>query len=162
MKNITLLLSLMLISAKLTAQENEENIYTQDVEKKYELKISAFNLIAFASVDASYERLINEDSSYGFAVFYNFSDYEDDDIGNPKKNSNTPYYRWFFSENKYARGFFIEGFGMLNTCQDYYRNYDSYDYNNNYDRVETQTGFALGISVEGKFVTNKVLQQNYS
>jgi hypothetical protein len=33
-----------------------------------------------------------------------------------------------------------------------FNNYDSYDYNNNYDRIETQTGFALGISVGGKFV----------
>ena len=44
---------------------------------------------------------------------------------------------------------------MLNTYQDYdnnYDSYDSYDNNNNYDRIETQTSFALGISVGGKFV----------
>jgi hypothetical protein len=152
MKNITLLLSLVLISAQFTAQENEENLYPQDVEKKYELKINAFSLITFAAIDISYERLVNENSSYGVAVFYNFSDYEGDAIAFPKKFSITPYYRWFFSENKYARGFFIEGFGMLNTYQDYYNNYNSYSYNNNYDRVETQTSFALGISVGAKFV----------
>jgi hypothetical protein len=152
MKNITLLLSLVLISAQFTAQENEENLYPQDVEKKYELKINAFSLITFAAIDISYERLVNENSSYGLAVFYNFSDYEGDAIAFPKKFSITPYYRWFFSENKYARGFFIEGFGMLNTYQDYYNNYNSYSYNNNYDRVETQTSFALGISVGAKFV----------
>jgi hypothetical protein len=126
-------------------------MYPQDVEKKYELKINTFNLIAFAAIDVSYERLINEDSSYGVSVFYNFSDYANDDIAFPKKFSITPYYRWFFSENKYARGFFVEGFGMLNTYQDYYNNYDNY--NNNYNRIDTETGFALGISVGGKFVT---------
>lgn len=155
MKKIALLALLVFISLQFSAQETkdtEESKYPQDVEKKYELKLNAFNLIAFAALDISYEKLINTNSSFGVAVFYNFSDYADDDIAYPKKFSVTPYYRWFFSEYDYAQGFFVEGFGMLNTYQDYYNNYDSYDYNNNYDRIETQTGFALGISVGGKFV----------
>jgi hypothetical protein len=151
MKKIALLLLLTLLSLQFTAQEKEgtkQSKYSQDLEKKYELKLNAFNLIAFAAIDISYERLIDENSSYGVAVFYNFSDYTDSDIAFPKKFSITPYYRWFFSENKYARGFFIEGFGMLNTYQDDY----SYNYNGNYGKIETQTSFALGISVGGKFV----------
>ncbi len=155
MKKIALLALLVFISLQFSAQETkdtEESKYPQDVEKKYELKLNAFNLIAFAALDISYEKLINTNSSFGVAVFYNFSDYADDDIAYPKKFSVTPYYRWFFSEYDYAQGFFVEGFGMLNTYQDYYNNYDSYDYNNNYDRIETQTGFALGISVGGKIV----------
>jgi hypothetical protein len=154
MKKITLVVLFAFISLQFTAQETEgaiENKYPQDAEKKYELKINAFNLIAFAAIDLSYERLINEDSSYGVAVFYNFSDYANDDVNFPKKFSITPYYRWFFSENKYARGFFVEGFGMLNTYQDYYNNYDNFGYN--YAKVDTETAFALGISVGGKFVT---------
>ena len=151
MKKITLLLLLTLLSLHFTAQEKEgtkQSKYPENVEKKYELKLNAFNLIAFAAIDISYERLIDENSSYGVAVFYNFSDYANSDIAFPKKFSITPYYRWFFSENKYARGFFIEGFGMLNTYQDNY----SYDFNSNYGKIETQTSFALGISVGGKFV----------
>ena len=151
MKKITLLLLLTLLSLHFTAQEKEgtkQSKYPENVEKKYELKLNAFNLIAFAAIDISYERLIDENSSYGVAVFYNFSDYANSDIAFPKKFSITPYYRWFFSENKYARGFFIEGFGMLNTYQDNY----SYNYNGNYGKIETQTSFALGISVGGKFV----------
>ena len=151
MKKNLLLLLLTLFSLQFTAQEKEgtkESKYPQDVDKKYEFKINAFNLIAFAAIDISFERLIDKKSSYGVAVFYNFSDYADSDIAFPKKFSITPYYRWFFSENKYARGFFIEGFGMLNTYQDNY----SYDFNSNYGKIETQTSFALGISVGGKFV----------
>ncbi|MGY8942918.1 MAG: DUF3575 domain-containing protein [Flavobacteriales bacterium] len=151
MKKNLLLLLLTLLSLQFTAQEKEgtkQSKYSQDLEKKYELKLNAFNLIAFAAIDISFERLIDENSSYGVAVFYNFSDYTDSDIAFPKKFSITPYYRWFFSENKYARGFFIEGFGMLNTYQDDY----SYNYNGNYGKIETQTSFALGISVGGKFV----------
>jgi len=151
MKKNLLLLLLTLFSLQFTAQEKEgtkESKYPQDVDKKYEFKINAFSLIAFAAIDISYERLIDKNSSYGVAVFYNFSDYADSDIAFPKKFSITPYYRWFFSENKYARGFFIEGFGMLNTYQDNY----SFDFNSNYGKIETQTSFALGISVGGKFV----------
>ena len=158
MKKITLLLLLTLLSLHFTAQEKEgtkQSKYPENVEKKYELKLNAFNLIAFAAIDISFERLIDENSSYGVAVFYNFSDYADSDITFPKKFSITPYYRWFFSEYKYAQGFFIEGFGMLNTYQDFYYSYDYNDYsdyNSNYGEIETQTSFALGISVGGKFV----------
>jgi hypothetical protein len=41
---------------------------------------------------------------------------------------------------------------MLNTYQDFYYSYDYNDYNSNYGKIETQTSFALGISVGGKFV----------
>ena len=152
MKKILLFLLVTFVSLSFTAQEFEgpkENRYPEGVEKKNELKLNAFNLIAFAALDISYEKLISANSSYGVAIFYNFSDYENDDITFPKKFSITPYYRWFFSEYQYAQGFFIEGFGMLNTFQDFY---NSYDYNNNYSKIETQTSFALGISVGGKFV----------
>ena len=152
MKKILLFLLVTFVSLSITAQEFEgpkENRYPEKVEKKNELKLNAFNLIAFAALDIYYEKLISANSSYGVAIFYNFSDYENDDITFPKKFSITPYYRWFFSEYQYAQGFFIEGFGMLNTFQDFY---DSYDYNNNYSKIETQTSFALGISVGGKFV----------
>ena len=81
-------------------------------------------------------------------MFYNFSDFENSDIGFPKKFSITPYYRWFFSETRYARGFFVEGFGMLNTYEDNF-----YDYNTSNNKVQNETAFALGISVGGKFVT---------
>ncbi|MGY8938576.1 MAG: DUF3575 domain-containing protein [Flavobacteriales bacterium] len=152
MKKILLFLLVTFVSLSFTAQEFEgpkENRYPEGVEKKNELKLNAFNLIAFAALDISYEKVISANSSYGVAIFYNFSDYENDDITFPKKFSITPYYRWFFSEYQYAQGFFIEGFGMLNTFQDFY---NSYDYNNNYSKIKTQTSFALGISVGGKFV----------
>ena len=149
MKKITLLLFLAFITLQINAQEKEgtkESKYPQDVDKKYELKINAFNLIGLAALDLSFERLINTESSYGVAVFYRFTDINDDDIAFPKKFSLTPYYRWFFSESTFARGFFVEGFGMLNTYQDFY-------YMNNSERIENDTSFALGISVGGKFIT---------
>ena len=134
------------------AQEKEE-IYPQDVNKKYEIKLNAFSLIVFSSLDVSYEYLLNKDSSFGVGVFYNFNDINDD-LYYPKKFSLTPYYRWYFSETRFARGFFVEGFGMLNTYEDNEYNY-YYDNNGNYiDNSEPlkETDFALGISVGGKFI----------
>ena len=150
MKKITLLLLLAFLTLQINAQEKEgtkESKYPQDVDKKYELKINVFNLIGLSALDLSYERLINAESSYGVAVFYNFTDINDD-IGFPKKFSLTPYYRWFFSESTFARGFFVEGFGMLNTNQEII-----YLLGNNSERIENDTSFALGISVGGKFIT---------
>jgi|TARA_B110000902_G_scaffold180059_1_gene203996 hypothetical protein len=148
MKKITLLLLLGFLTLQINAQEKEgtkESKYPQDVDKKYELKINAFNLIGLSALDLSYEKLINTESSYGVALFYNFTDINDD-LGFPKKFSLTPFYRWFFSESTFARGFFVEGFGMINTYQDIY-------YRNNSESIENDTSFALGISVGGKFIT---------
>ncbi|WP_439128316.1 DUF3575 domain-containing protein [Polaribacter sp.] len=147
MKKIFLVFAIAFISLNIKGQETVKK-YPQDIDKKYELKLNAFNLIAFSAFDASYEKLINAESSYGVALYYKFKSIEDDEIGFPKKFSITPYYRRFFSETKYARGFFVEAFGMLNTYEDIF-----YNFSNNNDRVESSTSFALGISVGGKFVT---------
>jgi hypothetical protein len=145
MKKIVLFILLFTITISF-AQEKEET-YPQDINKKYEVKLNAFSLIVFSSLDVSYEYLLNKDSSFGVGVFYNFNDVNAD-LYYPKKFSITPYYRWYFSETRFARGFFVEGFGMLNTYedQDYY-----YDYYDN-SRTIKETDFALGISVGGKFI----------
>lgn len=92
MKKITLLV-LLFASTFAIAQEKEEEKDPQDINKNHEIKINAFNLIAFSSIDLSYERLLNAESSAGVALFYNFSEYGNDDVGFPKKFSITPYYR---------------------------------------------------------------------
>ena len=144
MKKLLISIALLLSSLQLIAQEKEtKKIYPQDIDKDYELKLNAFSLIVFSSIDVSYEKLLNKDSSYGIAIFYNFADIESE-LYFPKKFSLTPYYRWFFSERFASRGFFVEMFGMLNA---------NGDENSNFTRKETN--FAIGISVGGKFVTTK-------
>lgn len=148
MKKIVVLILFVSISFSIVSQEKEEK-YPQDVNKKHELKLNAFNLIVLSSLDVNYEYLLNKDASFGVGVFYNFNDLNSD-LYYAKKFSLTPYYRWFFSETRFARGFFVEGFGMLNTFEDtayYYIN------NNNIYQAEKVTDFALGVSVGGKFVT---------
>jgi hypothetical protein len=139
-KNVVVML-LLLITLASSAQEQ----YPQDINKKHELKLNAFSLIVFSSLDISYERLLNKDSSFGVGVFYNFNSI-DNDLYYPKKFSITPYYRWFFTETRFARGFFVEGFGMLNTYED-----EQYFWGSA-KQTEQETSFALGISVGGKFI----------
>ncbi len=145
MKKITLLLLLLFISYLSFAQEVKLD-FPQDINKKHELKLNAFSLIAFSSLDASYEYLLNKDSSFGISVFYNLKSPYDEFYFN-RKFSLTPYYRWFFTDTRFARGFFVEGFGMLNIHEEVF--YD--DFFNDPD-LEKETAFALGVSVGGKFI----------
>ena len=143
MKKIILFLCLF-ISALSYAQVNTEADapeFPQDLNKKSELKINALTLLAAKWIDVSYENLINEESSFGVAATLNT-----DTTGSDLKYSLTPYYRRYFS-NKLARGFFVEGFGMLFSAKDT----DLFGFGGQ----EFETGVALGISVGGKFVSKQ-------
>lgn len=139
MKKIVLLF--LIISSLSIAQEREKN-YPQDINKKTEIKINALTLIAAKWIDFSYESLIDEESSFGLSAALNT------DTSETSLNyAITPFYRRYFS-NKYARGFFVEGFGSLFQAEKYI----GFLVNPN-DRFET--GFAVGVSVGGKFVSKK-------
>jgi hypothetical protein len=133
---------------------------SQDEKVKHsELKINAFNLIVFKSVDFSYEYLIDSESSVGASILFNLQnnedrDFEDGPIYN-EKFAFTPYYRRYFS-SKYAWGFFLEAFGMYNVQEDSteYYNYDSNEYYYR-DSGETSNNIAFGMAVGGKFVSKK-------
>ena len=124
-----------------------------------EIKINAFNLIVFKSVDLSYEYLIDSESSVGASILFNLQnnedrDFEDGPVYN-EKFAFTPYYRRYFS-SKYAWGFFLEAFGMYNVQEDSteYYNYDSNEYYYR-DSGETSNNIAFGMAVGGKFVSKK-------
>ena len=128
----------------LQAQEVEET-----EQARSEIKINATNLIAFTFIDSSYEYLLNEEASLGVGLLFNIGD-DNDILDYYRSFSLTPYYRQYFS-NKFAKGFFVEGFGMLNSGKeeiflDYVNGVDVY-------QQENYTDFALGISIGGKFVT---------
>lgn len=118
---------------------------------KHELKFNATNLIIFSYLDGAYEHLINEESSFGVNLLFSFSD--DEVLDEYRTFSITPYYRQYFSK-KYAKGFFVEGFGMLNSG-DAFAEVVVFDEFGNVSSTldEKYTDFALGISVGGKFVT---------
>jgi len=122
--------------------------YGQDVEnvpvKTNELRLNAILLIAGA-INVTYEKILNDESGLGIsaAVFL------DDDIAENWYIS--PYYRIYFGK-KPAAGFFLEGFGSLNSIEDYLFDETSTDFN-----PQNVTDFALGIGLGGKFITKRNL-----
>ncbi|MEO9570622.1 MAG: DUF3575 domain-containing protein [Polaribacter sp.] len=151
MKKIALLLLLSITTISFAQEKNEK--LPQDILKKHEIKLNAFGLIAFEWLDVSYEYLINEESSFGAGLLIGLDN--NTDFDEYRKFSLTPFYRRYFS-NKFARGFFVEGFGMIHSYENY--DYDYYDYYGNYisnRNGDTKTEFAVGISVGGKFVSKK-------
>lgn len=155
MKKIyTAIFSLLIISMvnPLKAQENLE---------KNEFKLNAFNLIFFKSFDASYEYILNPNSSIGLSVLANLQNEPDwlEDISEmPHYNEKfalTPYYRHYFM-NRYAKGFFLEAFGMFNrqklyTSKPFFSGDEDYEY----EYLGSSNNFALGIALGGKIVSRK-------
>lgn len=149
MKKITLSALLFIVSTALFAQENDS--------RKNELKINMSNLIGFKWFDVSYERLINEESSFGVGTLFSL-DNKSEGLDEYRTFSITPYYRQFFS-NKHAQGFFVEAFTMLHSGKDYTYNYVYEDFppygTIEYVMEDKYTDLAVGISVGGKFVTKR-------
>jgi len=148
----SILLFLLFITTITFAQEKKEQS-PQDIDKKQEIKLNVFGILAFEWLDISYENLINEESSFGVGALINLNN--DRDLDQYRKFSLTPFYRRYFSD-RFARGFFVEGFGMLHSYEN--NNYDYYDMYGNYinaNNGDTKTEFAVGISVGGKFISKK-------
>lgn len=143
------ILSLFLVLGFVNLALGQDDV--TDAVDKHELKLNATNLIIFSYIDGAYEHLINEESSFGVSLLYSFSD--DEILDEYRTFSITPYYRQYFSK-KYAKGFFVEGFGMLNSG-DSFDGIATIDANGNFTYPDegSYTEFALGISVGGKFVT---------
>jgi len=129
--------SLICISSYAQDDDNEQD--------KNEVRLNVLTFIAFSGLEGDYEYLISEESSVGINLLVGIGN--PDDLYEVRNFSITPYYRQFFSK-KYARGFFVEGFGMV-------LNREVEDYNFNFEDIEirSETNFALGVSVGGKFLT---------
>jgi hypothetical protein len=138
MKKITLLI--LFFATTISIAQEKEGGYLQDINKKHEVKINALTLLSVKWLDVSYERLIDNESSYGISTTIN-TDTNETDLS----YAITPFYRRYFS-GKFARGFFVEGFGALYSADDD----DLFDIGNG-----EKTGLALGVSVGGKFVSTK-------
>jgi len=123
------------------SQETEEISFKQN-----EIKLNGLYLV-IGAFEVTYERLLNEESAIGVNVFLPF----DEDISDDINYYISPYYRFYFG-NKYSAGFFIEGFGMLNSIDEY----EIYLGSSQRDK-NTITDFALGIGLGGKWVTNRGL-----
>lgn len=131
-----LLCSIICINAQDLKTDNDNSF-----AKSHELKINGIYLVVGA-FEVTYEYLLNEESAVGMSVFIPY----DKEIKDEIQYYVSPYYRFYFGE-KYAAGFFLEGFGMLNSAE---RDFDFFVEEN--DREYT-TDFALGIGLGGKWIT---------
>jgi len=123
--------------------------YSQDEKQvdfpKNEIKGNALFLVAGA-LEVTYEHLLNEETGVGVSVFTAITD---------DFNTNlaiTPYYRFYFGK-KPAAGFFVEGFGMLNSYTQ-----ENYIYDSMYNETiikDDRTDFALGFGLGSKWVTKR-------
>ena len=96
----------------------------------------------------TYERTINQESAFGLNIFLPF----DDDITDDINYYISPYYRFYFG-NKYAAGFFVEGFGMLNSTNDYIYSSDGFNFESQKENI-TDFALGLGIGLGGKWITD--------
>lgn len=136
-KTALLFLSALLISSLSFSQEAvTKNSHSENFN---ELKLNGLFLI-LGAFEVTYERVLNEESGLGISVFLPF----DNQVGNDIEYYISPYYRFYFGE-KYAAGFFVEGFGMLNSTN---RNINIFG-----NEDDFRTDFALGIGLGGKWIT---------
>tara|TARA_R110002033_G_scaffold39785_2_gene79789 strand:+ start:17651 stop:18208 length:558 start_codon:yes stop_codon:yes gene_type:complete len=150
MKKI-ILFCICLLSVSIYSQHVDDQIITSD--KNQELKINGLFLI-LGAIELDYQYLLNEESGIGVDVLFTYDD-ENIDVNYYV----SPYYRQYFGK-KYASGFFVEAFGMLNSVDDYiFDSYydeptDSYYSNSSYEEKNV-VDFALGIGTGVKLLTKR-------
>ena len=150
MHKILILFGSLIITTQVYCQEN--TVSDQILSGKNEIKINGLFLI-LGAIEVNYEYLVNDETGLGIDVLV-VLDNENTDFNYYV----SPYYRQYFGK-KPAAGFFVEGFGMLNSVKDFVfetttnaEGLTSTIFNN---RIENVTDFALGISVGAKFLTKR-------
>ena len=135
-------IAFLMLFAVMASHAQDDGVEIMNVAKN-EFKLNGLFLL-LGTFEASYERNLTENSSIGISVLIPFErEYVDTDINYYV----SPYYRVFFGK-KYAAGFFLEGFGMLNSIRDSYSYY--LDSGVRFDE-ENATDFALGLGLGGKW-----------
>jgi hypothetical protein len=142
MKKLLLALFLFVSFAAIAQEDTEEKTKIDkriEGDSNYnELKINGLYAIVGA-FELSYERTLNKRSAIGFSALYV---YEQDRISDLEYYFG-PYYRYYFGK-RYASGFFLEGFGLVNSSRQVFLFLFE---------EEFQTDFALGIGFGGKWVS---------
>lgn len=125
------------------AQENTKD--ETKIDKRFagesnynELKLNAL-YAGIGAFELNYERTLNKRSAIGFSALYV---YDQDQISDLEYYFG-PYYRYYFGK-RYASGFFVEGFGLINSSRQVFL-----------FLLEEQfeTDLALGIGFGGKWVS---------
>lgn len=159
--NKSLSILVLLVSYFVVAQE--DGIQKMSTS---EIKVNAFNLIAFCAADFSYEYLLNENESIGIGLLLKLKPLQirdrrllEPDISHSRTFSITPYYRCFLSK-KYAKGFFVEGFGMYAMGKEIYSSIE--DIGRTLSIVDYEDfRLGLGLGVKMTLKKNIVLTINF-
>lgn len=140
-----LLLFVMIISSfsSVCAQESTEQL---PHFRKNDILIDPFWLIGGLALNASYERIISEDSGIGANAIFGFGE----DLEEFTQIS--PFYRAYFG-SKYASGFFIEGFAPITVSREYDNVFWTDENNRGNSAVYTTGG--LGFGIGAKWVAKK-------
>ena len=142
------MLSVVLVSNVANCQNDQSSSEPNELENSVRQNEVKFNALLFilGVGEFGYERLLSENSGLGVHIsFPIFIDSESEPLSSDLNYFFSPYYRVYFGK-KYAAGFFVEGFGMLNSFNRRLKEPTQGQ------SSEDVTDFALGIGLGGKWV----------
>ncbi|MEL0300799.1 MAG: hypothetical protein VW976_02775 [Flavobacteriaceae bacterium] len=135
---------------------NAQNTEAIDsLNTKQEVRLDLFQLIVLPGIDITYERFIDDLSSWGVTGFINF-DNEFSEAYRFEYFEISPFYRLYFkSKNTNNSGFFVQPFLSLTSGEYDYYPYDyTYDSSNN-SGAKDFFGLAGGAVIGRKWVNQK-------
>ncbi|MEJ6792571.1 MAG: DUF3575 domain-containing protein [Lacinutrix sp.] len=113
-----------------------------------ELKVNGLYLV-FGALEVTFELTLTEESGVGVSLFVPI----DEEINEDINFYISPYYRIYFGD-KYASGFFVEGFCLLSSIKRYETSFLTGPDPIFVTEEKNTTDFALGIGLGGKWVTS--------
>lgn len=143
-------------SSFLAFSQESENLEAGP-QGKHELRLDAFEALAFKTIEINYEYVISKYSGAGAAVSINLDD--ESIVGYGESFTFTPYYRQYFLNKKEygARGLFVEGSLQLaaGKNESYYYNYNpNTEYYQEHITSDKWFEAGVGLAIGQKWVSN--------
>ncbi|NGZ90305.1 DUF3575 domain-containing protein [Psychroflexus maritimus] len=145
MKNKLIILAGFILGFNSIALSQSKDLEYSNV-LNHEVKIDGLYLL-LGNIEASYESLLSNESSVGLSLMIPFDNYVDWKI----KFAATGYYRFHFGD-KYANGFFLEGFTMLNKVEDRVKRTGTFG--DSFKKDKEITDLALGLGAGYKLISS--------
>ena len=149
----------------ITKEQEEEKVFKVEIVKNSsfeaadsfgnnEFRVNFFDLLVLPGFHGYYEKIIDENSSYGAGLFINFSDNLSSDIIQ-RRFAISPYYRLYFLNRKDygAKGLFVELFSSFASAKDMN---DDYQYDVFYDDFDDRDNIfrvSVGATIGRKWIT---------
>lgn len=145
---LTFFLTVLCFAQTTVAQKEADSLprYTQ------EWKLNAFNLLVFQALEISFEKYVNDKSSFGFTGLLSLR-------GGNRFDGETPFYYEDFALSGFYRiylgqeanrGLFVETFGSFSSGNKHL--YEDVNPSNPYNAEDSFTELGLGFAIGGKFI----------